>query len=75
MAEIMKKKKNEVIRKVKLKLACSCNGICVNQSCNCPCTMDTSPSGSGHGKIDAEKCAALYAEIIGNSYFRAHEQI
>lgn len=75
MAEIMKKKRNEVIQKVKLKLACSCSCSCVNQSCNCPCTMDTSPLGTGHGNIDAALCAAMNADLNQNLYFRIHSII
>ena len=63
MAERMKKKRNEVIQKVRIKLACSCGCNCVNQSCYCSCTMDTSPSSTGHGNTDAAICAIMSLEL------------
>ena len=75
MAEIMKKKRNEVIKKVRIKLACSCRANCVNQSCDCPCTMDTSPSGTGHGSLDADICATIYWDWNHNVYVRVDSMI
>ena len=60
MAEIMKKKKSEVIQKVNVKMSCGCN--CVNQHCLCKCTMNTSPSATEFGPKDAAICADLYAK-------------
>ena len=59
MAEMMKKKRNEVIKKINVKMSCGCN--CVNQNCFCKCTMNTSPSANEFGPLDAAICAALSA--------------
>lgn len=59
MAEIMKKKRNEVIQKVKVKMFCNCTG----QTCDCPCTFNTSPSVTGHAEFDASACLSLHLII------------
>lgn len=59
MAEIMKKKKNEVVRKISVKMMCNC----VGQICNCPCTFNTSPSVTGHADKDAAECLAIHIKI------------
>ena len=72
MAEIMKKKRNEVIEKVRIKLTCSCRANCINPSCECPCSTDTSPSGTGHGSVDADICASIYWDLNYELYERVY---
>ena len=59
MAEIMKKKRSEVVHKVSVKMLCNC----VDQNCNCPCTFNTSPTVTGHADKDAAECLAIHLKI------------
>lgn len=62
MAEIMKKKRNEVIQKVKVKMWCNC----VGQSCGCTCTMNTNPTVTEHSNVDAAECLAIHTGLRYN---------
>lgn len=57
MAEIMRKKRNEVIHKVTVKLNCGCYG----QACGCRCTNSAHTTTTTTTDTDASCCAELFA--------------
>ena len=63
MAEIMKKKRNEIIKKINVKSYCRCylSGGCSPCSCAEIRGKETKyPSATALGQIDAEECAKEY---------------
>lgn len=56
MGSLLKKKSNEPIRKVKVKLSCECN---VYPPCHCGCN-DTNATWNKQGSIDAGVCGDMY---------------
>lgn len=61
MATTIKKKKNTPIRKVAVKLACSCWADC--QGCAC---INGKPTATPSGSFNADLCAGAY--YIGKAF-------
>ena len=59
MSIILKKKKNEVIQKVNVKMACVCSPS--QYSCRCTC-IGNEVFSHKHGAPEAETCGEVYAE-------------
>ena len=61
MAILTKKNKNGVVRKVQVKMSCSCNGC--RATCICSCSS-TAAFVSPHGDVDASWCASAYYDKL-----------
>lgn len=60
MGNLFKKRDNEPIKKVRVRLACACSG----QNCRCGCVATESTkydtTTTSFGSIDAELCKGIY---------------